>query len=68
LRLRWNHLTRIAKIVTALQTAYREAISLWMKVGGTGPERVHIPAVIAAKKDLDQVWNQLIHHRQHHGC
>jgi hypothetical protein len=51
-----------------LQTAYRDAISLWTSVGGTDSERVHIPAVVAAKKDLDHVSKQLIDHRLHHGC
>jgi len=51
-----------------LQVAYRSAISLWMNLGGADPERLHLPAVLAAKKDLDHVAKELIDHRQHHGC
>ena len=51
-----------------LQAAYSGAVSLWMNVGGTDPERMSLPVVIAAKKDLDDVAKQLIDHRADHGC
>ena len=52
----------------ALQATYSTAISLWARMGGTDPLRMHLPVAIAATRDLDHIAKQLIDHRHEHGC
>jgi hypothetical protein len=51
-----------------LKSAYREAFDVWMTLGGPDPTRTELPAVIAAKNNLDHVALKLIDHRAEHDC
>jgi hypothetical protein len=51
-----------------LQRAYQEAVSLWMKLGGTDPNTMHLPRAAAAKEDVDEIAAKLSWHRWDHNC
>ncbi len=51
-----------------LQAEYREAVLLWIELGGANAEVMHLPRAVGAKRGLDAAAIKLAEHRKQHGC